>query len=539
MSEYVQQQTANNIATEFFNASDEQVEYGNKVPEGMTLTENGALTHDGCGDAVVDMFFQIVRGITEDKLNKLLTDAIAIRTEPNLCAVMQVIANLRDCRNGKGERKAALQSLMFIREHMFDTYARNLYYIVRTLGRYKDLIDLACMVLEEAKTKEVRDPKFEVKMLVDVVIEDIDLLSDDVLMKKSNSKVSLAGKWLPRRDNDATRPYRIYSLIRNMLADHYGITTNKDKWYRTEIIKPLAEEIKVVETMMSSGNWDDINFSHVPTLAMKRYSKKAFPTHCREQFIEYLKQVKSGESKINTAVLTPYDCVRDIINGTATDTTEVQWNDMLTKAKVEKQFNRTVSVVDVSGSMYGQPMEVAIALGLFTSLLSDPSDPFHKKVITFHDNPTFHTITGNTLQEMVKCVLYAPWGINTNFNRVFDMIIEVGKKFKLTQEQMPEQVVVYSDMEFDEAESNKTNFEVIKSNYEAAGYDMPKMVFWNLRSSSSATPVRVNENGTALLSGFSHNLLKGLASGEMNPKSIMMNIIKCYDIVIEKSDIHD
>ena len=529
MSGYTQ--SIASIASSFFGATPEQVK---EVSEGMTLTENGALAHDGCGDAVVDMFFQLLRGMTKENVDLLLDFATSDRTESNLRAVLQVIANLRDCRKGKGERTVAFHALMYIREHMFETYKLNLHYMTGELGRYKDLIELACMVLEEAKTHSVREPTLEVQVLVDQVIKDLDSLTNG-----ETTRISLAGKWLPRRDNDTTRQYRIYSLIRNMLAMHYGITRNKDKWYRTSVIKPLAEHIKVVESLMSSDEWDEIDFSHVPTLAMKRYSKKAFPSHCDDRFQEYLERVKSGEAKINTAVLTPYDCVHDIMRRTATDTTEVQWNDMLAKAKAEKQFNRTVSVVDVSGSMSGQPMEVAIALGLFTSLLSEPSDPFYKKIITFHENPTFHTIDGNTLQEMVDCVQRAPWGYSTNFNRVFDMILELGKRFKLTQDQMPAQVVVYSDMEFNAAESrgNKTNFQLIKSRYEEVGYEMPKMVFWNLRDSSSATPVRVNDNGTALLSGFSHNLLKGLADGEMNPKSIMMNIIKTYDVKIHPSDI--
>lgn len=54
------------------------------------------------------------------------------------------------------------------------------------------------------------------------------------------------------------------------------------------------------------------------------------------------------------------------------------------------------------------------------------------------------------------------------------------------------------------------------------GDTIPQIVFWNLRDSRT-TPVPGSQNGVALVSGFSKNLIKMLLDedGDINPEAVM------------------
>ncbi|OMO77286.1 hypothetical protein COLO4_25233 [Corchorus olitorius] len=118
------------------------------------------------------------------------------------------------------------------------------------------------------------------------------------------------------------------------------------------------------------------------------------------------------------------------------------------------------------------------------------------------------------------------WGMNTDFQKVFDLILEVAVKGQLEPEQMIKRLFVFSDMEFDQASASpwETDYQVIVSKLTAKRYgeSIPQIVFWNLRD-SRATPVRGTQNGVALVSGFSKNLIKIFLDqdGDINPEAVM------------------
>ena len=53
-----------------------------------------------------------------------------------------------------------------------------------------------------------------------------------------------------------------------------------------------------------------------------------------------------------------------------------------------------------------------------------------------------------------------------------------------------------------------TNFEMIQKKYRQAGYEMPTLVFWNVNSRNTQTPVTINDKGVVLISGCSPVVLK-------------------------------
>ncbi|GMP77447.1 hypothetical protein CsSME_00033720 [Camellia sinensis var. sinensis] len=158
-------------------------------------------------------------------------------------------------------------------------------------------------------------------------------------------------------------------------------------------------------------------------------------------------------------------------------------------------------------------MEVCVALGVLVSELSEK--PWKRKLITFSVDPELHIVEGDTLLAKIEFVKRMDWGMNTNFQKVFDRILKVAVEGKLREEQLIKRVFVFSDMEFDVVCESpwEIDYQAIKRKFGEKGYEnMPEIVFWNLRSSRS-TPVVARQSGVALVSGFSKNLLTMFLEG--------------------------
>ncbi|XLR57060.1 hypothetical protein HN51_011363 [Arachis hypogaea] len=178
--------------------------------------------------------------------------------------------------------------------------------------------------------------------------------------------------------------------------------------------------------------------------------------------------------------------------------------------------------------MDGVPMEFSVALGLLVSELNE--EPWKGKVITFSEEPKLHLIEGKDLRSKAEFIREMEWGGNTDFQAVFDRILEVAVNGKLKADQMIKRVFVFSDMEFDQASANpwETDYQAIIRKYSEKGYGsaVPQIVFWNLRD-SRATPVPSTQQGVALVSGFSKNLLSLFMDndGEISPEAAMETAI--------------
>ncbi|MFS7944618.1 putative von Willebrand factor A-like domain superfamily [Helianthus anomalus] len=220
---------------------------------------------------------------------------------------------------------------------------------------------------------------------------------------------------------------------------------------------------------------------------MKNYKEK-FLKHDTLRFEEYLNNVKSGKAKIAAGALLPHEIISCLEDEDGGQVAELQWNRMVEDMLKKGKLNNCLAICDVSGSMCGTPMEV----------------------ITFSENPMLETVQGDDLRSKIEFVKTMDWGMNTDFQKVFDLILEVASSGRLSEDEMVKRVFVFSDMEFDQASVNpwETDYQVIKRKFTEKGYGgaMPEMVFWNLRD-SRGTPVAGKENGVALVGGFSKNLM--------------------------------
>ncbi|KAL6888415.1 hypothetical protein ACP4OV_009441 [Aristida adscensionis] len=365
------------------------------------------------------------------------------------------------------------------------------------------------------------------------------LLAEDMrkLAAGQLREFSLAAKWCPSLDSSYDRSTLLCEAVARRLfpkgsspelaADlpdaHYAYRARER--LRTAALVPLRRALKLPEVFVSACAWESVVYTRVASVAMKNY-KDLFLKHDADRFNAYLADVKSGKKRIAAGALLPHEIIASLGGGAGV--ADLQWQRMVDDMRALGKLTNCVAVCDVSGSMSGLPMDVCVALGLLVSELSD--DPWRGRVITFSERPELHAIAGETLSEKVSFVRDMEWGMNTNFQAVFDKILEVAVGAGVAPERMVRRVFVFSDMEFDEASEQpwETDHEAIVRKFTAAGYGaaVPEVVFWNLRS-SKAVPVEARQQGVALVSGFSKNLLKLFLDGcgIVNPRAVMEKAI--------------
>jgi hypothetical protein len=329
-----------------------------------------------------------------------------------------------------------------------------------------------------------------------------------------NKIISLAGKWAPS-EGSKTNPTIAKKLM--------GKLKMSPKRYR-KMLTRLRKELSIVETLMCSNKWDAINFEHVPSYAMKNY-RKAFARNYEEGWEKYLGALVTGNTKVNASTLFPHDLIRQCECGD--QLIEQQWKALPDYMKESNE--RILPMCDVSGSMTGLPMDVSVSLGLY---ISERNNGIFKDVVmTFTEQPRLFTLSGKDLrtryEEITKLV-----GYNTDIDKAFAVLLDKAVTYKVPADKMPTMLLIFSDMEFDDSCINGTSMTALKAareRYLQTGYTLPKIVFWNLnaRNSGGNSPVKFDETGTALVSGFSPSILTHLLSGQedFSPAGIMRQTI--------------
>ncbi|CAN6194225.1 unnamed protein product [Urochloa humidicola] len=347
-------------------------------------------------------------------------------------------------------------------------------------------------------------------------------------------KIGLAAKWCPTPGSSFDRSTLLCEAIArrlfprdsspdyaDMAEEHYSYQTLHR--LRREVLVPLRKVLELPEVYMSAQRWSELPYTRVASVAMRRY-KALFKKHDEARFGKYLEDVEAGKAKIAAGALLPHEISAAAFRGEKDDVSELQWARMVEDLRKKGSLSNCIAVCDVSGSMFGTPMEVCVALGLLISELSEK--PWAGRVITFSSHPEIHMIKGKTLQEKLRFVQRMHWGVNTNFQAVFDRILRTAVDARLAPEKMIRTVFVFSDMEFDRASANRweTDYEAICRKFRSAGYGdvVPQIVFWNLRDSRS-TPVTSTQPGVAMVSGFSKNFVKLFLEndGVVNPEAVM------------------
>lgn len=470
--------------------------------------ENNMPTHSSSGNYVVDLFFKMggFRKNPTTSIQELVSIFFAAYGEnPNLA--LKALLHLRDVRGGMGERNSGKILLYFLAKS-HPEIVRQLLPHFPEYGRWDDLLVLL-------------DTPVETEVL--------ELIKTNLV--EGNE---LCAKWMPREN-------KAQGHIAKYLTQRFGLTPKK---YR-QMLAGLSGSL--VERKMCQNMWEGINFQHVPSVAMKNY-RKAFSRHQPERFVDFLGSVKKGEAKINTGALSPVDIVQKYIGdmhwshrhiGNVDETLEVLWSNLPDVVPPELSF---ICVCDLSGSMLGTPMAVSIALGIYLSQRN--SSIFKDGFITFSQTPSFVQLTGKTLLDNLNIMRAVNMAENTDLEATFRLILSSAVRAKLSPEDMPQNLIIISDMQFDacvgkgnrleyvENPVNNTTMEMIDRMYQEAGYQRPGIIFWNVRT-STGVPAKTNDLGVALVSGYSPNLLSSVLTKDYNPLSQVQAILNNgrYDVV--------
>lgn len=477
-----------------------------------TTTANGAVSHSTTGTALLDFFGKggALRVKPSSEAITLFSRAYA----ENKDLALKILFYLGDVREGQGERKLFRTLINWLSSHDNAT-AKKLLKYVPEFTRWDNVLEGLVGTPLEA--------------------EALKLVSKQLEADLKSETPSICAKWAPSEQASSG----LTKSLAKKLREYMELTPRQ---YR-KMLSALRAKIDVVERKMCSGEWTSINYPGVPSKASTLY-RKAFSKHDPTGYVNFLKKVEKGESKINASVLYPYDLVTQYINSynPAIDrTVEAQWKAL--PNYLQDNPHNGIVVADVSGSMdsggSGSATPIAVAVSLAIYFAERNVGAFKDHFMIFSNDTKLLRINGASLKDNVASVLGSREVANTNLQSVFDLILGKAVANKIPESELPSTIYLVSDMQFDTAcsvgwGSRCTNLDAIKNKYERAGYKMPSIVFWNVNSRSDV-PIKVNDEGVCLVSGCSPVILKSVFGGKVStPWEVMINTVqtKRYQYIV-------
>ena len=477
---------------EFLNALKNDTNYG--------YTENGGVKHNSTMNKVLDMFAMggSMRNRSEDDIIHMFKCAYG--EDPTLA--LRCLFYLRDVRGGQGERRFFRVILHWMGNYMVDE-VEHLIPMIAEYGRWDDLFELFNTKCESA--------------MLGYIYHTINKNEDHLIYKwlHSLNASSLTTKSRGRK-----------------IASEFNMTEREYRKMLTEGRKAC----NLVESLMSQNHWDQIAFDKLPSRAGLLY-KKAFMRR-EETKARYADFMSNEKTTVNAAVLNPVDIAHQIFNYrswnhpsvTERNAWQKYWDNL--KDYYNGREEPGIAIVDVSGSMYGQPLEAAVSMGAY--IAERGKGPFRNHFITFSNNPQLVEFSGVDIYDKFIRAESAEWGGSTNIEAVFDMLLDTALKYHTPKEDMPKTLYIFSDMEFNGCITsgprsvdhwgyapgarilNKgqidTVIEAQARKWKTYGYQIPRVIFWNLDARHENIPAI--GPGFSYVSGFSMNMVECILSGK-------------------------
>lgn len=497
---------------------------------GLVETENGALSYKSSGSALVDLNYATasLRSADPETICQMFEKAY---DENKLNAVLWLFY-ASDVREGMGERR--LFRILFKDLAMINNrLAINLIDLVPEYSRWDNLWPL----LEDDEVDE--DVKFAVHDLV------CSQLIHDMRSRREGKPISLLAKWMPSNNTSSKRSRDLAKKFEKELQI-------PPKKYR-KMLSVLRKYLDLVETHISKNDWSGIDYEKVPSRANIIY-KDAFMKHDETRRTEYLELLKKGEAKINGSVNFPHDVAQMYVKANKFYEFNPETGEFPTDPDIESLWvalpdyvdgdASTLVIADSSASMtipIGGTTVMAItaayALGIYFA--ERLKGPFHNKMITFSENPTYIDLPGTSLLTNLYTIFEKSEVANTNIEKTMALILRTAVENHLSQDELPKNILILSDGEFDymadlpetnsrywgDVSARQSSFDGIIKKFNEAGYKMPKLTFWNLNSRTRGVPVRENELGVNLVSGFSPAVVKLVLTGKTDPHDALMEIL--------------
>ena len=468
-------------------------------------TENGGIALKSTRSAVLDMFALCAayRTRTDEDCIFMFKKAI----EENMDLALKCLFYIADCRGGQGERRFFRVCFRWFANN-YPIVAKKLISLIPEYRRWDDLIYSCADTI--------------------VTADMLALVKEQLSLDVESQTPSLLAKWLPSENASSRETKKMGSYIRNYL----GMT---HKEYR-KTLSILRSRINIVEKLMSENRWDEIEFDKIPSKAGIIY-KNAF---ARRDIIakKYETFAKDKTTTVNAGTLYPYEIVSKVINSgrhytnlslSETDRAMLEkfWENL--PDYFEGKQSNMLCVVDTSGSMVrgdaAAPINVAISLGMYAA--ERAGGPFKDHYISFSSKPQLIKIDGIDFADKVHRIYRTNLCQNTDLTKTFDMLLDIANRPDVREEDIPETIVVISDMEIDSGSSGSwfsvannqwtkktamTEMDKVRAKWAAAGHKLPRLVYWNVDARQNT----ILDAGPAVsfVSGMSPTIFKQVITGK-------------------------
>ena len=522
-----------------------------KLGENMNMEYKWNSNYD---ELIVQFYFQLTRTSNDEELKRMF-NILVIKTFTekinieNIKLFYKLIGNTRDIVAGKGEYSLTymmISELYKFTDSEFCPKTINLkikalvYGLVEGLvkldvdhpyGSWKDMKYLCNYHISECNRNEVG-----IERLNDGLINKIIQLIVSQLECDENAPVkSLLARWIPREKSEkfgwltgilATNYYKDWynkELNKKLTSVQKSAARRKCLTHFRKLVSKINKDIETTQVYQCSSNWQNINFEKNVTSITMRKQAKAFQNVtkngslrnsiedrilCKEHYEQYIRDCNSGKVQSKGKRIGIKDFVKDAI----------LCNDDIEKMAINSQWKENssdnnklkdiIAMVDTSASMECDdcgPLYSAIGLGIRIAEKSN----FGKRVLTFSSEPSWVNLDSFNFVEAVKEVRKAPWGQNTNFRAALELILKTAVECNVPAVDMQNMtLIILSDMQIDMCRTgdNDILFETMRKKYAQYNYNLPHIVFWNLRNTNGFPNLSSQEN-TSMMSGVSPTLL--------------------------------
>ena len=532
-------------------------------------------TSTGVGDARVALSTQLVRGASAASIAKQVKALLSSGSNEEIIDTITMAFHARDVRGGKGERRIFYDMLSAVHE-VKPSLAEAVLNLVPEYGSWDDMFTLAKEIpgLKEAALSEAG-----MQLAVDEIKLDLG----------PEASISLLAKWAPRegKAGDALARDFAHHLFSPASPGKGGVKHSAIMTAYRKRLARLNAHLKTVETLECAGRWDEIEPQRVPARARElkkaaylnepvRRPKGLEPTlrhpsdekrmACREHFQQFFAAAAAGKVKISGAdTLYPHELVKraalllrtDALTADQANSMDAVWDQMVAKASAGGGLGSSLFMCDFSGSMESSgatgdtPYWVSAAMGLLGSSVA--AHPFQNRFLTFDAKPQWYVLPpeATTLSAKLRHIAQSTrlgQGTSTDFQAAGEEIIRQLKATRAPPGAAPKNLIVVTDMGFDQACSSsqasrytgstyrhnvqtaqqQTHAQMLREAFRRASEDVhgdpeawpaPRIVIWNVAAQySNNHQARADEEGVMTLSGWSLSLFKVLC--EEGPRAV-------------------
>jgi len=474
-------------------------------------TENGAIQYEHCGNHAIEFFSKAgsLRGTSRDGANAL--DLFQpIWYSGNYELAMKLLFWVRDARGGAGNRQGFRNCLKWLSNESPEWVAANIMYIPEH-GRWDDLRSTFNSDVEETAASAWAEK---------IAVKDF-----------------LASKWAKKKDKQILRALRQMKVVREIGEFRRLLSAGRKN---------------IVETLLCKKQWNKVDYEKLPSKAMSLYTN-VFNKHDEDRFSSYKDALVSKDpkkkAKINASVLFPHDCLRTAENGDSR-IADAQFDAL--PNYMENNDLRILPIVDSSSSMRNivggsiRAIDVSRSLGLYCSDRIGKGNPFYRKYVQFSSESQLTDWskkpdnTPYTFSEALKQThLFDRSIASTDIVKALDTILEYAELFNATDEQIPNCLLIISDMQFNGnggygwntgCKNSGAEVSVAIDRWEKAGFSRPKIVYWNT-CGMGGSPEKANSKDVGLVSGFSPAVLTSVLGGkDFTPFAIMEKALEKYQV---------